>query len=187
MEKEKKTLAEILEEEEEDELRWDYRLFTKREKKRFFQKRRIIQDNYTNNVDRLNNTVFPLPTRRPPPPRMARSEVTPEQRRRELQKRVEDPVPVQQIASVRLPELDDRHRHFVHEHHRLRVRVRPDQGHDDARHSVHLLVRVHHFGLHRELVRRQAEHRLRGRNQGRPGQHEALHIRAGAGHHRQNP
>lgn len=54
---EKKTLAEILEEEEQDELRWDYRLMTKREKRRFLQKKRIIQDNYSANVDRLSNKV----------------------------------------------------------------------------------------------------------------------------------
>ena len=57
MSEEKRTLAEILAEEEEDELKWDYRLFTRREKKRFLQKKKIIQDNYTNNIDRLTNKV----------------------------------------------------------------------------------------------------------------------------------
>ena len=53
-----KTLAEILAEEEEDEMKWDYRLFTKREKRRFMQKRQIIQDNYKNNINRLSTKVF---------------------------------------------------------------------------------------------------------------------------------
>ena len=52
-----KTLQEILQEEEEEEMKWDYRLFTKREKKRFFLKKGIIQDNYTKNINRLKNKV----------------------------------------------------------------------------------------------------------------------------------
>lgn len=57
MKEDAKTLAEILDEEEEEEEKWDYRLFTKREKRRFFQKKHIIQDNYTNNVNRIKNKV----------------------------------------------------------------------------------------------------------------------------------
>lgn len=57
MENKNQTLAEILAEEEEDEMQWDYRLFNKREKKRFFQKKYIIQENYENNIKRLTNKV----------------------------------------------------------------------------------------------------------------------------------
>ena len=58
MSKKQMTLAEILAEKEEAEMEWDYRLFNKREKKRFLQKRNIIQENYENNIKRLTSKVL---------------------------------------------------------------------------------------------------------------------------------
>ena len=52
-----KSQHQIMEEEEEHEVKWDYRLLTKKERRRFVQKKMIIQDNYQKFVKNIKNQV----------------------------------------------------------------------------------------------------------------------------------
>ena len=44
--------------EQEEEIKWDYRRMTKKQRKRFLQKKEIIQDNYETFVKQIKNEVL---------------------------------------------------------------------------------------------------------------------------------